>query len=182
MATKFLGNKIYDFYFFFGVRKLEIFKETRKCFGSQIMSQSGSVLLPHSVFPLNCLLILLIYFSGFATPESVIKDLLHKPYGHFNIVNLAVFTVIYFIISCYTYGLAISSGLFIPCLLVGAGWGRLIGIFLIKYASFDVGDPGKFALMGAVSQLSGVVRISVTVATIVTEATGILRFLKLCIH
>ena len=102
----------------------------------------------------------------------MIKDLLHKPFGHFNVTNLTYFTVIYFVLSCYTYGLSISSGLFIPCLLVGAGWGRLIGVLLIKYTTINIGDPGKYALMGAVAQLSGVVRISVCVAAIVSEATG----------
>ena len=113
-----------------------------------------------------------IIFSGFATPESVIKELLHKPYGHYDTPNLFVFAIAYFFLACYTYGLSISSGLFIPCLLIGASWGRIIGRMLILYTDWDVGDPGKYALMAAVAQLSGVVRISVCVAAIVSEATG----------
>jgi chloride channel 7 len=40
---------------------------------------------------------------------------------------LAVFASFYFILACWTYGLTVPSGLFIPTLLTGAAWGRLVG-------------------------------------------------------
>ena len=102
----------------------------------------------------------------------MIKNLLHKPFGHFHTQTLVMFSITYFFLACYTYGLSISSGLFVPCLLIGAGWGRTIGRMLTIYTDWEIGEPGKYALMGAVAQLSGVVRISVCVAAIVSEATG----------
>ena len=50
--------------------------------------------------------------------------------GSFNVLTLSVFAIFYFIIACWTYGLAVPSGLFIPCLLIGAAWGRMIGVGL----------------------------------------------------
>ena len=41
-----------------------------------------------------------------------------------------MFSALYFILSCWTYGLSVSGGLFIPTLLTGAAWGRLVGIGL----------------------------------------------------
>ena len=41
-----------------------------------------------------------------------------------------MFTLTYFLLACWTYGLAVSAGVFIPSLLIGAAWGRLIGILL----------------------------------------------------
>ncbi|CAF4593490.1 unnamed protein product, partial [Rotaria magnacalcarata] len=45
--------------------------------------------------------------------------------------------------------------LFIPSLLIGASWGRLIGIILhtLFPTSVKYFDPGKYALFGAASQL-----------------------------
>jgi chloride channel 7 len=47
--------------------------------------------------------------------------------GSHKAVSVAVFFICYFLLSCWTYGLSVSSGLFIPSLLTGAAWGRLFG-------------------------------------------------------
>ena len=41
--------------------------------------------------------------------------------------SLALYGCLYFFLATWTYGLMVSSGLFVPSLLVGATWGRLIG-------------------------------------------------------
>ena len=48
--------------------------------------------------------------------------------GSFEAVTLATYTILYFFLALWTYGLSVPSGLFIPSLLIGAGWGRLVGI------------------------------------------------------
>ena len=69
--------------------------------------------------------------------------------------------------------MSISSGLFVPSILIGAGWGRCVGLLLNKYVEFiEWGDVGKYALIGAVAQLAGVVRLSFSLTAIVVEATG----------
>lgn len=66
----------------------------------------------------------------FQTPEASVRSLLHDPPNTHNAVSLAVFVVFYFMLSCWTFGLATSNGLFIPSLLTGAAWGRLISVGL----------------------------------------------------
>lgn len=50
--------------------------------------------------------------------------------GAYRVHTLLIFFAFYYVLAVWTYGLAVPSGLFIPCLLVGAAWGRLIGIAL----------------------------------------------------
>ena len=108
----------------------------------------------------------------FQTPEKSIKSLFHDPPGSFNPVTLSCFCLAYFVLAVWTYGLAIPSGLFIPSLLIGASWGRLFGIGVsILFPGTNV-DPGKYALIGAASMLGGILRMTLSLTVIVTEATG----------
>lgn len=50
--------------------------------------------------------------------------------GTYNPQTLGFFTLTYFFLACWTYGLTVSAGVFIPSLLIGAAWGRLFGIVL----------------------------------------------------
>lgn len=50
--------------------------------------------------------------------------------GSYNPMTLGMFTLMYFFLACWTYGLTVSAGVFIPSLLIGAAWGRLFGISL----------------------------------------------------
>lgn len=61
----------------------------------------------------------------FQTPEASVKALFHDPPGSHRLITLLVFVMIYWPLSCVTYGLNISLGIFIPTLLIGAAWGRL---------------------------------------------------------
>lgn len=53
------------------------------------------------------------------------KSLFHDPAGSHHAKSLFTFVIVYFLLSCWTFGLSVSSGLFIPTLLTGAAWGRL---------------------------------------------------------
>lgn len=55
--------------------------------------------------------------------------------GSYNPLTLGLFTLTYFFLACWTYGLAVSAGVFIPSLLIGAAWGRLCGILLASIPS-----------------------------------------------
>lgn len=46
-------------------------------------------------------------------------------------ITLIAFTIACFLLSVWTYGLSVSSGVFIPSLAIGAAWGRLIGMGVI---------------------------------------------------
>jgi hypothetical protein len=71
------------------------------------------------------------------------------------------------------YGIAVPSGLFVPCILIGAAWGRLVGTLLAqRYGDVGWAEPGKYALIGAAAMLAGVVRMTISLTVIIIEATG----------
>ncbi|XP_034046161.1 H(+)/Cl(-) exchange transporter 7 isoform X2 [Thalassophryne amazonica] len=110
----------------------------------------------------------------FNTPERSVRNLFHNPPGSYNPLTLSLFTLTYFFLACWTYGLSVSAGVFIPSLLIGAAWGRLLGIMLAAIASHNSiwADPGKYALIGAAAQLGGIVRMTLSLTVILVEATG----------
>ncbi|XP_077866692.1 H(+)/Cl(-) exchange transporter 7-like [Saccoglossus kowalevskii] len=109
----------------------------------------------------------------FNTPEEALKSLFHDPLGAYKPVTVGVFFCIYFCLACWTYGLGVPSGLFIPSLLTGAAWGRLVGIFVhYVFPGGHFSDPGKYALIGAAAQLGGIVRMTISLTVILIEATG----------
>lgn len=113
----------------------------------------------------------------FQTPEQTVKSLFHDPPGSHKILTLMVFVLIYFILSCVTFGLNVSLGVFIPTLLVGAAWGRLTAMFLqLGFPAASFLNPGKYALIGAAAQLGGVLRMSLSLSVILIETTGNITF------
>uniref|UniRef100_A0A3Q2QBE6 Chloride channel protein n=1 Tax=Fundulus heteroclitus TaxID=8078 RepID=A0A3Q2QBE6_FUNHE len=108
----------------------------------------------------------------FNTPERSVRSLLHNP-RTYNALTLGLFTLTYFFLACWTYGLSVSAGVFIPSLLIGAAWGRLCGILLASTTPNGLtwADPGKYALIGAAAQL-GIVRMTLSLTVIMVEATG----------
>ncbi|CAL7951003.1 unnamed protein product [Xylocopa violacea] len=113
----------------------------------------------------------------FQTPESSVRSLFHDPKGSHNDITLAVFVVLYFFLAVATFGLSMSSGLFIPSLLIGSAWGRLIGSGLAKlFPNCVFLNPGKYALLGAAAQLGGVVRMTISLTAILIEATQGISF------
>ncbi|XP_028267048.1 H(+)/Cl(-) exchange transporter 7 isoform X2 [Parambassis ranga] len=110
----------------------------------------------------------------FNLPERSVRSLFHNQPGTYNPLTLGLFTLTYFFLACWTYGLAVSAGVFIPSLLIGAAWGRLCGIMLATITSNGSiwADPGKYALIGAAAQLGGIVRMTLSLTVIMVEATG----------
>ncbi|VDL60927.1 unnamed protein product [Hymenolepis diminuta] len=108
----------------------------------------------------------------FTTPSKALYVLFHDPPNSFDEITLIVFIPYVFVIACITYGVSVPCGLFIPSLLLGAAWGRLIGDYL--YAAFPATfpNPSKFALIGAAAQLGGIVRMIASLTVTLMEATG----------
>ena len=46
--------------------------------------------------------------------------------GAFSLPTLWIIFLMYFFVACWTYGAGIPSGLFIPCLMIGASYGRFV--------------------------------------------------------
>ncbi|KAH9509499.1 H(+)/Cl(-) exchange transporter 7 [Bulinus truncatus] len=114
------------------------------------------------------------------TPEGCLKALLHDPYDTYSVLTLVLFVTIFFLLGVWTYGLSVSSGVFIPSLTIGAAWGRLIGLGVIQLFPNQAKDVGKYALVGAASQLGGCLRTTISLTVIIVECTGDITF-GLCI-
>eukprot|EP00056_Hartaetosiga_gracilis_P005694 m.87790 g.87790 ORF g.87790 m.87790 type:complete len:868 (+) comp12249_c0_seq2:3-2606(+) len=109
---------------------------------------------------------------AFNPQEIAIKTLFHLD-GKFSLQTLGFYFVMYFFIACWTYGIAIPSGLFVPCLVTGASFGRLIGTALrIWSPHYSQTRLGTYALVGAASFLGGVVRMTISLTVILIESTN----------
>lgn len=66
-------------------------------------------------------------------PVAGLRSALAFLAGTFSPVTLALFFVLYFLLACWTYGISVPSGLFVPSLLCGAAFGRLVANVLKRY-------------------------------------------------
>ncbi|KAF4791001.1 chloride transport protein 6 [Turdus rufiventris] len=107
----------------------------------------------------------------FNPQESAILQLFHQD-GTFSPVTLSLFFLLYFLLSCWTYGISVPSGLFVPSLLCGAAFGRLVANLLKSYIGLDHIYSGTFALIGAAAFLGGVVRMTISLTVILIESTN----------
>ena len=53
--------------------------------------------------------------------------------GEFSLLTLGIFFILFFFVACWTYGSCVPSGLFVPCILCGAAYGRFVATLLHKY-------------------------------------------------
>lgn len=131
------------------------------------------------------------------TGEDSIRHLLsrgtHREFGYAAILCMLIF---YFVGAAVAAGSAISSGTFVPMLLIGACIGRLVGLVTVNIAaSHGAGsdgappgvflppspwawmDPGAFALIGAGAFMGGVTRMTLALAVIMMEMSNDVRIL-----
>ncbi|THU68810.1 hypothetical protein C4D60_Mb08t07770 [Musa balbisiana] len=94
--------------------------------------------------------------------------------NEFHISTLIIFFAGVYCLGIVTYGIAVPSGLFIPVILAGASYGRLVGTLLGPLSKLD---EGLFALLGAASFLGGTMRMTVSVCVILLELTNDLMIL-----
>lgn len=88
----------------------------------------------------------------------------------FNFSTLFIFWFFFWAIAVVTYGLGIPSGLFVPALLSGATWGRILGqLFALGPLGDNFSGPGQWAFIGAVAHLGGVARMTISITAIVVE-------------
>lgn len=94
------------------------------------------------------------------------------------------------VLAIITFGIKLPAGIFIPSLVAGALFGRIIGLIVQKYqwahsdSFFDWCPPGSnpcvvpgmYSMVGAAATLSGVTRSTVSLVVIVFELTGRLTY------
>ncbi|KAL2254274.1 chloride channel protein CLC-c [Sesamum indicum] len=113
----------------------------------------------------------------FNTNDDAIRNLFSPRHRkQFQISTLLIFFVGTYFLGVITYGIAIPSGLFIPVILAGSSYGRLVGRLVGPISNLDV---GLFALLGAASFLGGTMRMTVSLCVILLELTNDLLMLPL---
>ena len=70
-----------------------------------------------------------------------------------------------------TNGSSIPSGIFTPCIVIGAAMGRVLGILLRAQGFHDV-DPAVCALLGSAAFVSGVLRRTVSLGVVLIEVAN----------
>lgn len=112
------------------------------------------------------------------SPAVALRQLFHyreydgSDYDTFSTSALLIFTLPYFLLAGVTAGVFAPVGLFVPSLLSGAGFGRIIGHLLNKTFPGEVADSGTYALIGAAAMLGGIGRMTIAGTVIVLEACG----------
>lgn len=114
-------------------------------------------------------------------PEQVLQNLsLRGLYGLFDWHVLLVFAFAYSLLSVIVNGIVLPTDLVIPNLIIGAAFGRLIGLginyFKVRGGSIFV-DPGLYAQLGMAAFWAGTSRMSITVALVALETAFELTYI-----
>nr|CAH8840529.1 unnamed protein product [Trichobilharzia regenti] len=108
------------------------------------------------------------------------------------VVLLAIALILKLILTVFTFGIKVPTGLFIPSLAAGAIMGRMLGIateqFVVAHASHPLIEkmckssqpcinPGLYAMVGAAATLGGVTRMTISLVVVMLELTGGLNYI-----
>lgn len=91
-----------------------------------------------------------------------IQALFAAPHKTFHVSSLLLYSAMYYLLACITYGAFIPSGLFTVSLIFGGCFGRIWAEVLLMMGAIDGSEPGivgMYALLGA-----GEARLNVVVA------------------
>ncbi|KAF2305945.1 hypothetical protein GH714_009075 [Hevea brasiliensis] len=94
----------------------------------------------------------------------------------FQPVSLLIFFALYCILGLFTFSIAVPSGLFLPIILIGSAYGRLLGVFMGSYTNID---HGLYAVLGAASLMAGSMTMTVSLCIIFLELTNNLLLLPI---
>ncbi|ESL09902.1 chloride channel protein [Trypanosoma rangeli SC58] len=124
------------------------------------------------------------------TGKDTIRHLLSRQtIGEFPAVYILIFLTLYTFFASWSSGTAVSGGLVVPSLVIGAAFGRLYGQILWFLAVRGAGaersykvsqawlDPGVFALIGAGAFFSGTSRMTMSICVIMVELSSELHYL-----
>jgi len=112
---------------------------------------------------------------SFQSEETAIKTFFHNT-STIGPKALMFYCFMLFFLAVITYGIAVPSGLFVPCILIGCSYGRMIGELVRNHIESSV-NPGTYALIGAVSMLGGVTRMTISLTVIILETTNDIQYL-----
>ncbi|XP_044985448.1 putative chloride channel-like protein CLC-g [Hordeum vulgare subsp. vulgare] len=90
--------------------------------------------------------------------------------------SMLAFFLASYVLGVLSYGVVAPSGLFVPIILTGATYGRLVAMLLGRHSNLD---HGLVAILGSASFLGGTLRMTVSVCVIIVELTNNLLLLPL---
>ncbi|XP_047126233.1 H(+)/Cl(-) exchange transporter 5 isoform X1 [Hydra vulgaris] len=137
-----------------------------------------------------------IYFSN-GTQHHINSEFYpHRSLGpgvHEAIWKLLLAMVFTSVLTVFTFGMKVPTGVFVPSLFIGACGGRVLGIgmemLVDSHSSFFLWSgvcskmknhcivPGLYAMTGAAATLGGVTRMTVSLVVIMFELTGGLTYI-----
>lgn len=111
------------------------------------------------------------------TNDDAVRNIFstNTPY-EYQPTSILIFFALYCILGLITFGIAVPSGLFLPIILMGSGYGRLLGIIMGPHTNID---HGLFAVLGAASLMAGSMRMTVSLCVIFLELTNNLLLLPI---
>ena len=90
----------------------------------------------------------------------------------YHVAPLIVYGAAYLLLVSTIYGAFVPGGLFVPSIVVGGMYGRVVGIFVEYLFPDSYINPGVYALLGAASMLGGFTRLALPVVLMLIELTG----------
>ncbi|KAG6553541.1 hypothetical protein Mapa_004454 [Marchantia paleacea] len=116
----------------------------------------------------------------FNTQDDAIRNLFSTRTQHeYSATSLIMFLSMFYSLAVITYGTAVPAGQFVPGIMIGATYGRLVGMLIVNLSQKDNIDEGTYALLGAASFLGGSMRMTVSLCVIMVEITNNLKLLPL---
>ncbi|GAX72881.1 hypothetical protein CEUSTIGMA_g336.t1 [Chlamydomonas eustigma] len=116
----------------------------------------------------------------FNTQDDAIRNLFSsQTKREYTVTTLIIFVTCYYFLAVVTYGISCPTGLFVPSILCGAAYGRLVGIFVADLQRHRHIDEGTYALLGAASFLGGSMRLTMSACVMLLELTNNLALLPL---
>ncbi|KAI9121582.1 hypothetical protein K1719_008615 [Acacia pycnantha] len=111
------------------------------------------------------------------TNDDAVRNIFSTNTPHeYHSSSLLIFFALYCTLGLITFGIAVPSGLFLPIILMGSGYGRLLGLWMGPHTKID---QGLFAVLGAASLMAGSMRMTVSVCVIFLELTNNLLLLPI---
>lgn len=116
----------------------------------------------------------------FNTNDDAIKNLFSSGTNdEYTYLSLFIFFLIFYGLALITYGISVPSGLFVPVIICGSAYGRMMGKLMSHIVGTQWLTEGTYALLGAASFLGGSMRMTVSLCVILLELTGDLELLPL---